>query len=49
MSERKVQELQDLEEGAESVHKPMLILFSDASLNVITVEKDLRQGWYSLG
>jgi hypothetical protein len=30
--EGQMQELQDLEEGAESVHKPVLILFRDSSL-----------------
>jgi hypothetical protein len=32
MRERQMQELQNLEEGAETIHKPMLILFCDSSL-----------------
>jgi hypothetical protein len=32
MSEGQMQELEDLEEGAEAVDEPMLILFGDASL-----------------
>ena len=32
MSEWEMQELKDLEEGAETVHEPMLIIFGDSSL-----------------
>ena len=33
MSERQVEELQDLEETTEPIHKPVLILLSDSSLH----------------
>lgn len=32
VGEREMQELQHLEEGTETIHEPMLIFFSDASL-----------------
>ena len=32
MGEGEMQKLQDLEEGSETVHEPVLILFSDTSL-----------------
>jgi hypothetical protein len=44
MCEWKVQKLEDLEEGTETIHEPMLILFSDSSLKVIRAKKVLHQG-----
>jgi hypothetical protein len=33
MSKGKMQKLENLEKGTESIHKPVLIIFSDSSLN----------------
>jgi hypothetical protein len=42
--EGQVEELEDLEEGAEAIHEPVLILFRDASLKRLVSCLDLPRG-----
>ena len=44
MREGQVEELEDLEEGAEAIHEPVLILFRDASLKRVVSCLDLPRG-----
>ena len=42
--EGQVEELEDLEEGAETIHEPVLILFRDASLKQLVSSLNLPLG-----
>jgi len=44
VSEGQMEELEDLEERAEAIHEPMLILFSDTSLKRVVSCLDLPLG-----
>jgi hypothetical protein len=42
--EGQMEELEDLKEGAEAIHEPMLILFSDTSLERLVSSMNLPRG-----